>query len=154
METVRTPCIGICSTTSFGDLVCRGCKRYSFEVISWNSYTDQQKQAALNRIEILNTQILERKLRIVSIPKLEQALKDFKIPFDPALSPYCWLHNLLKRAHQKLTDLDQIGVRKEPEASHLSIAELTEVVDAEILTLIDAHYARYIDRARFRPESA
>ncbi|MDO7671884.1 MAG: DUF1289 domain-containing protein, partial [OM182 bacterium] len=26
---VKTPCIGICSTTSVGDWVCRGCKRYS-----------------------------------------------------------------------------------------------------------------------------
>ena len=28
----RTPCVGICSTT-YGDDVCRGCKRFSFEVI-------------------------------------------------------------------------------------------------------------------------
>ncbi|MBU2098945.1 MAG: DUF1289 domain-containing protein, partial [Gammaproteobacteria bacterium] len=25
----KTPCIGICSTTSVGDKICRGCKRFS-----------------------------------------------------------------------------------------------------------------------------
>ena len=30
-----TPCLGICSTT-YGDDVCKGCKRFVHEVISWN----------------------------------------------------------------------------------------------------------------------
>ena len=33
MKTVRTPCIGVCSTTSLGDRICRGCKRSNVEVI-------------------------------------------------------------------------------------------------------------------------
>ena len=39
MSQVKTPCIGICSTTSLGDKICRGCKRFNFEVIRWNSYS-------------------------------------------------------------------------------------------------------------------
>ncbi|MCZ6890305.1 MAG: DUF1289 domain-containing protein, partial [Gammaproteobacteria bacterium] len=38
----RTPCIGICSTT-YGDLVCRGCKRYAHEIVDWNRYTEDQR---------------------------------------------------------------------------------------------------------------
>ena len=40
---VKTPCIGICSTTSVGDWVCRGCKRYSTEVIGWISFGEEEK---------------------------------------------------------------------------------------------------------------
>ena len=39
---VKTPCIGVCST-GIGDSVCRGCKRFSHEVIDWNSYSQEQK---------------------------------------------------------------------------------------------------------------
>ena len=39
---IRTPCIGVCSTV-FGDTVCRGCRRFSHEVVNWNAYTDEQK---------------------------------------------------------------------------------------------------------------
>ncbi|MEM9624509.1 MAG: DUF1289 domain-containing protein, partial [Pseudomonadota bacterium] len=35
--TKRTPCVGICSTT-YGDLVCRGCKRFAHEIVQWNAY--------------------------------------------------------------------------------------------------------------------
>ena len=38
-----TPCVGICSTT-YGDLVCRGCKRFSHEIVAWNVYTDDQRE--------------------------------------------------------------------------------------------------------------
>jgi predicted Fe-S protein YdhL (DUF1289 family) len=55
----RTPCIGVCSTTSVGDAICRGCKRYAFEVIRWNSYLDVEKEAVLRRIETLTVQILK-----------------------------------------------------------------------------------------------
>lgn len=40
-----TPCIGICSTTNTGDIICRGCGRTSKQVIDWNTYTDDEKSA-------------------------------------------------------------------------------------------------------------
>ena len=45
MASIKTPCLGICSTTSVGDVVCRGCKRYAFEVIDWNGYDDEAMAA-------------------------------------------------------------------------------------------------------------
>ena len=39
----RTPCVGICSTT-YGDDVCRGCKRFIHEVINWNSFNPEEKE--------------------------------------------------------------------------------------------------------------
>ncbi len=45
----RTPCVGICSTT-YGDLVCRGCKRYAHEIVLWNSFSADQRQRVLTRL--------------------------------------------------------------------------------------------------------
>ena len=48
----RTPCVGVCSTT-YGDLVCRGCKRFSHEIVGWNGYDlDQQERVRLRLIKL------------------------------------------------------------------------------------------------------
>jgi len=150
MAIVKTPCIGICSTTSFGDAVCRGCKRYSFEVINWNGYADEAKIAVLKRIEKLSCQILENKLRIYSVSKLQQALEQQQVPFDPSLSPYCWLHNLLKKAHQQLNTLEEVGVAALPEFADTALPALCELIEQELLLLCDAHYARYYEASSAR----
>ena len=76
MIKAKTPCIGICSTTSLGDSICRGCKRYAFEVINWNSYEDNQKKAVLSRIEKFNTQIIENKLRFLAYVEADRRKTD------------------------------------------------------------------------------
>jgi len=43
MTRSTTPCLGICSTT-YGDNVCKGCKRYVHEVIDWNKFNSQEKE--------------------------------------------------------------------------------------------------------------
>ncbi|MCH7672363.1 MAG: DUF1289 domain-containing protein [Proteobacteria bacterium] len=143
MTVVKTPCIGICSTTSFGDVVCRGCRRYSFEVINWNSYDAAAKAAVLKRIEKLNCQILENKLQIFSLSTLKVGLEQYQVPYDVSLSPYCWLHNLLKKNHQDIENLADFGVYVLPEFSSLSLPALFELIERELLVLCEAHYSRY-----------
>ena len=62
----RTPCVGICSTT-YGDDVCRGCKRFIHEVINWNSFKPEEKEAVWKRLENVklrqNELILTRGMR-------------------------------------------------------------------------------------------
>lgn len=140
---VKTPCIGICSTTSLGDAVCRGCKRYSFEVINWNSYDAEAKESVLKRIEKLVTQILENKFRIFSVPNLQLGLEQARIPYDESLSPYCWLHNLLRKHHEHIDDLNQYGAYPLPEFSHLSLQQLSDLIEEELLALCAAHLDRY-----------
>lgn len=51
----RTPCMGICSTT-YGDLVCRGCKRFAHEIIAWNGFDEGQRETVWARlIELRDT---------------------------------------------------------------------------------------------------
>ncbi len=144
MQAVKTPCIGICSTTSLGDKVCRGCKRYAFEVIDWNSYDVDAKSAVLRRIEKLVCQILENKLRIFSVPNLKLGLEQLVVPYDPTLSPYCWLHNLLRKRHRQIGELQEYGVYVLPDFAHLALTDLCEMIEAELQVLCEAHFQRYV----------
>ena len=144
MNPVKTPCIGICSTTSFGDTVCRGCKRYFFEVKDWHAYDNAAKRAVLQRIEHLIVQIMQSKLRIFSVPNLQQGLQQFSVSYDPSLSPYCWLHNLLKKAHRDIERLDEYGVYPRADYANMPLNELHELIDRELLLLCEAHHDRYI----------
>ncbi|MBQ13105.1 MAG: DUF1289 domain-containing protein [Gammaproteobacteria bacterium] len=144
MNEIKTPCIGICSTTSLGDAVCRGCKRYADEVINWNNYDVQAKKAVLNRVEKLSSQIIETKLQIFSLPKLQAGLERWSVPWDPSLSPYCWVHNLLKKCHQKMDRSEDYGLVILPKFASHSLTELSVLIEEEILQLCEAHHDRYM----------
>ena len=144
MKNVKTPCIGICSTTSLGDRVCRGCKRYAIEVIDWNSYDDRAKSAVLARIEKLNHQILQARFSITAPNRLRDGLRRLRIPCNPQQSPYCWLHNLLKKGLEDIDDLHDFGVRLLPEYVNQDLRELSIQIEEELLRLAEAHFERYI----------
>jgi uncharacterized protein len=142
-QRIKTPCIGICSTTSVGDRICRGCKRFAFEVIDWNSYTDDEKQAVMDRVESLVQPIVEARFIIRSPAKLEAGLKRWAVPYDSVMSPAIWLHNLLKKRHRELGDLGVLGVEVREQWRHLDLAALAEDVDVQLLRLCEAHHVRY-----------
>jgi predicted Fe-S protein YdhL (DUF1289 family) len=62
-QTIKTPCVGLCSTV-YGDLVCRGCKRFHHEVIHWNGYNEDEKRAVWLRLEQLLSQVMAAKVEI------------------------------------------------------------------------------------------
>ena len=140
---VKTPCIGICSTTSFGDSICRGCKRFSSEVIEWNAYGQPEKRAVLQRIEKLVVQIMEPRFVIDSLDALRQGMRANGVPVHPELSPYCWLHNLLKKRHRQIRSLEEVGARCRGAYADQSLDVLWEQVDRELLQLCEAHRQRY-----------
>ena len=139
----RTPCIGICSTTSVGDTICRGCKRFAFEVIDWNAFTEIEKQAVINRLEQLIKPIVETRFIIRSSADLAIGLKRQAVPFNPDLSPSTWLYNLLKKRHRAISNLHDYGVEVRPDWQHLSLAALAEDMDVQLLRLCEAHQVRY-----------
>lgn len=140
---LKTPCIGICSTTSVGDRICRGCKRFSAEVIEWNTYSDAEKRAVLARLCRLIEPIIDTRFIIRSREELAAGLKRQAVPFNEDLPPATWLHNLLKKRHRSLAELDSYGIRIRPEWQHMSLPELAEEVDSQLLVLCEAHLTRY-----------
>lgn len=129
-----------------GDAICRGCKRYAFEVIRWNGYTEVEKEAVLRRIEALTVQIMQDKFVILSEEKLQEGIARCKLPMNPSLSPYCWLHNLLKKGPIDTLVADDYGVIVTPPYRHFSLRALSELIDDELLVLCDAHFSRYFSQ--------
>ena len=143
MKSVRTPCIGVCSTTSLGDRICRGCKRFSGEVINWNSYSEPEKLAVQARINQLTSQIMTDKFRIVNQAKLEQVLIDLRIFHDPDLSPYFWLHQLLQKNLYRLGSLDEAGVELLEAFRGRDVRDVLVLINEQLQVLSEAYFERY-----------
>ena len=81
---VATPCIGLCSTT-FGDVVCRGCKRYVHEIVGWNGFTDGQQRIVIARLQRLRGESLCAYAAVRDAPLLAAVAASMRIDSTLAL---------------------------------------------------------------------
>ena len=88
-------------------------------------------------------QILSARFRVFSETALKRGLEQNSIPFNPALSPYCWLHNLLKKGRGQISDLNSFGVAVLSDFAQIDLAVLAEQIDEDLLLLHAAHLERY-----------
>ena len=134
-QTIKTPCIGLCSTV-YGDLVCRGCKRFHHEVIHWNGYNEDEKRAVWLRLEQLLVQVMAAKVEVFDPPALRNQLITRKIRFVEKQSEYCWAYQLIARGARVINQLEMYGM--------VLLPELRDAIDREFFLLSEAHYERYI----------
>lgn len=146
-KSVKTPCIGVCSTV-FGDEVCRGCKRFQHEIIKWNAYDDIEKRSVLNRLELLKVQIMQSKVMIIDEDLLRSKLHDYKIKFDEDSDSLCWVFDLLRSGSQSIADPSEFGFDL-INSSVLNLSELKRVMEEELFQLSEAHYQRYFKTETF-----
>lgn len=142
-QRIKTPCVGLCSTV-YGDLVCRGCKRFHHEVVNWNLYGEEEKRAVWRRLEILLVQVMTAKLEVFDPSRLRAQLEQHQVRFVPEQSPYCWAYQLIARAARVINRLDAYGVALLPEFRDWALPNLREAIDREFFLLSEAHYERYI----------
>jgi predicted Fe-S protein YdhL (DUF1289 family) len=142
-QTIKTPCIGLCSTV-FGDLICRGCKRFHYEIIQWNGYTYSEKTAIWLRLETLLVQVMLDKVVILSAELLREQLETRRIRYFPNQSAYCWAYQLIARGAENIVEINAYGVDLLPRTKDLPLAELRKQIDKEFFILSEAHYHRYI----------
>ncbi|MCP1606659.1 hypothetical protein SAMN05216577_11664 [Pseudomonas citronellolis] len=142
-QRIKTPCVGLCSTV-YGDLVCRGCKRFHHEVVNWNLYGEEEKRAVWKRLEVLLVQVMVAKLEVFDAPRLRAQLEQRQIRFVPEQSPYCWAYQLIARGSRLIQNLDAYGVALLPEFRERPLPELRDAIDREFFLLSEAHYDRYI----------
>ncbi|MCY1291350.1 hypothetical protein D9M69_340400 [compost metagenome] len=140
---IKTPCVGLCSTV-YGDLVCRGCKRFHHEVVNWNLYNDDEKRAVWQRLEVLLVQVMQAKLDVFDAACLRSQLEQHSIRFVPEQSPYCWAYQLIARGARLISQLEAYGVVLLPEFRHWALPDLRDAIDREFFLLSEAHYERYI----------
>ena len=142
-QRIKTPCVGLCSTV-YGDLVCRGCKRFHHEVVNWNLYGEEEKLAVWQRLETLLVQVVAAKLDVFDPELLRRQLEQRQIRFSARQSPYCWAYQLIARGARVIQQLDAYGIVLLPEFRGSALPELRDAIDREYFLLSEAHYQRYI----------
>ena len=141
-----TPCIGICSTT-FGDDVCKGCKRFSHEITNWGKFSADERAVVNSRLEQFKTTILEEKFTISDSELFESKMNEFSINFNSSLEPITWIFDLLRASSNKDLNVNDFGVEILPAFSDLSLIELRDLINQEMLQLSEAHYYKFFNRA-------
>ena len=141
-----TPCIGICSTT-FGDDVCKGCKRFSHEITSWGKFSNDERAFVNRRLEQFKSTLLEEKFTIIDDNLFESKMNEFSINYNGSLEPITWIFDLLRASVSKDLNLDDFGIEIKPEFSNLSLVEIRKLINDEMLQLSEAHYSKFFNRA-------
>ena len=136
----RTPCVGICSTT-YGDDVCRGCKRFSFEVINWNSFKPEERESVWKRLEKLKSQIMASRLKVFDPNKLEESIKHFQLKIKDDLNDLSKAFEVIKQVSESFSNLDEFGI--DVFEKNKSLTSLKEEIENELYTLSKAHYEKY-----------
>ena len=145
----RTPCVGICSTT-YGDLVCRGCKRFAHEIVQWNGYDATQQDAVRERLTRLRDEILEAILVCYEPGLLQAALSEAGLTDLPRKEGQYQLLRFMVRREQSLASAGlalSAGAVARPCASNQPTPELDtlhamQLLDAESYRRAKAHYER------------
>ena len=140
-----TPCIGICSTT-FGDDVCKGCKRFSYEITNWGKFSTDERAVVNSRLEQFKITILEEKFIISDNNLFESKMNEFSINFNSSLDPITWVFDLLRASSHEDLDLSEFGIEILPKFSNLSLLELRDLINQEMLHLSEAHYYKFFNR--------
>ncbi len=140
-----TPCIGICSTT-FGDDVCKGCKRFSYEITNWGKFSADERAVVNSRLEQFKITILEEKFIVSDSNLFETKMNEFSLNFNSSLNPITWVFDLLRASSHEDLDLSEFGIEILPKFSNLSLLELRDLINQEMLQLSEAHYYKFFNR--------
>lgn len=134
----RTPCVGICSTT-YGDLVCRGCKRFAHEIDQWNGYADDQRGLVWQRLYTLREGAVLANVRIDSQTRLRERAEALRVPDRERLSPANLAYEVIRRLPQE-ADFASLGVAPLEPADHAGALYLR--LEVELYRRAVAQYER------------
>ena len=136
-----TPCVGICSTT-FGDLVCRGCKRFSHEIVDWNSYDDSQKEIIWERLEKIKEQVVGQIVKRKDEKLFESAIEAQKINEQQEYQAiYVLLQRLVRHSKQlSFAGLENASPEHEKNEEEIDSLVTLQQIDKEIVVRSRAFY--------------
>ena len=128
--------MGICSTT-YGDLVCRGCKRFAHEIVQWNGYEAQQQQQIWSRLQSLRDEVVEHTLSVIDTSAYD---KQIEAPHLQNFTAVEQRYELVRHLAIQNAPLSAGGLQ----ASTATDDALTalQAIDSEIYRRSLAHYER------------
>jgi len=151
-KTIKTPCIGVCST-SIGDSVCRGCKRFVHEIIGWNGFNDEQKRLVDCRLELFLTQIVQTRFSLLDEALLKRQIAIQQVRVLEHRNSWCQLFEFVKAGASQIRDPAMYGFEILPNHRHTSLVRLCHDVDEEFWTLSYAHFERYFRTPAVAPKA-
>ena len=134
-----TPCLGICSTT-YGDDVCKGCKRFVHEIINWPKYSMDERAIVNDRLEEFKVLILKERFKVVDKDLFALKLKENAINYNNSLDPLTWIFDLLRASGSQNLDLSQFGITS---LQNFDFKTIKDELNNEMLELSKAHHERY-----------
>ena len=137
-----TPCLGICSTT-YGDDVCKGCKRFVHEIISWPKYSQDERAFVNDRLEKFKVLILQDRFKVFDSALLANRLDEKAINFNHSLDPITWIFDLFRAAGSQEFDLKNYGIES---LNHFNAKTIKDEINDELLKLSEAHHERYFKK--------
>lgn len=138
----RTPCIGICSTT-YGDLVCRGCKRFAHEIVGWNAYDGEQQGVVWARLLTLRAGATRYLLEVVDAVTFTAAVEaSDHAERDPYLLAYEALRGHAGNRQPAAPLLEQLGLRALDPTFAGAVEDLLLLIDQEFYQRSLAQYER------------
>ena len=138
-----TPCLGICTTT-FGDEVCKGCKRFAHEIISWPKYSENEREIINGRLEQFKIKILRNRFKIFDSELLASKLEEKAINFNHSLEPLTWIFDLFRAAGSQEFELKNYGIKS---LISFDPKVIKDEINTELLELSEAHHQRYFKKA-------
>lgn len=121
----RTPCVGICSTT-YGDLVCRGCKRFAHEIVSWNGYDEDQRQRVWLRLYDLLDGAVASAVEISDEPTLRSLANELRIVEQDSVSLQTLAFEVLRRCARRGQSLQSMGLASKQDLPPGTVLEAIE----------------------------
>ena len=91
--------------------------------------------------------ILEEKFTITDRNLFESKMNEFSINFNSSLEPLTWIFDLLRASSNNDLILSDFGVEILPKFSNLSLVDLRDLINEEMLQLSEAHFYKFFDRA-------
>ena len=129
----RTPCIGVCSTT-YGDLVCRGCKRFAHEIVAWNGFAETQRDVVWARLRRLLAESVRAHVQIADWALLRAAAQRAGVVEDA-------LPEAVAFQTMRLHPLPLAGLGLAPIGDPaLETAQAVAAIDREFYLRSQAHY--------------
>ena len=136
-----TPCLGICSTT-YGDDVCKGCKRFVHEIIGWPKFSQDERALVNDRLEKFKILILKDRFKIADQDLLQIKLRENAINYNNSMDPLTWIFDLLRAAGSQSLDLKQFGITSLMNYDSSTVKDINK----ELLELSEAHHERYFKK--------
>ncbi len=138
-----TPCLGICSTT-FGDEVCKGCKRFAHEIVNWTKYSEEEREIVNNRLEEFKIKILKHRFKITDKELFSNNLDQMGINFNHSLDPLTWIFDLFRATGSQAIELKRFGIES---LEYFDPKTIRDIINKELLDLSEAHHERYFKKA-------